>query len=176
VSGEEHPETLVVMHNQALMYESEGRYQEAKALFARTLEIRRRVLGEEHPNTLATMASLGLTLLDQNKYAEAEPLLRSALAHREKATPDVWQRFQAQSLVGASLAGQKKYDAAEPLLLSGFEGLLQRETRIPHPERDTLQNAGVWIIRCYQDWGKPEKATAWRQKLTAANVWPAKEH
>jgi len=38
----------------------------------------------------------------------------------KKNQPDDWQRFRAESLLGASLAGQKKYANAAPLLLEGY--------------------------------------------------------
>jgi len=34
-------------------------------------------------------------------------------------------------MLGGSLLGQKKYAEAEPLLLSGYEGMKQREVKIP---------------------------------------------
>ena len=33
--------------------------------------------------------------------------------------------------MGATLLGQKKYAEAEPLLLAGYEGMKQREAKIP---------------------------------------------
>ena len=43
------------MHNLAVTYRDHGRYQEAESLFARALDLRRRVLGEEHADTMSTM-------------------------------------------------------------------------------------------------------------------------
>jgi hypothetical protein len=31
-----------------------------------------------------------------------------------------------------------------------------------------LDRAGEWIVQLYQNWGKPEKAVEWTQKLGAA--------
>jgi hypothetical protein len=50
---------------------------------------------------------------------------------REKKIPDDFFTFNARSMLGGSLLGQKKYAEAEPLLLSAYEGLRQREDRIP---------------------------------------------
>jgi hypothetical protein len=68
-------------------------------------------------------------------------------------------------MLGAVLADQGKYAEAEPLLLSGFEGLVQRETSIPQASRAALQQAGERIVQLYQAWSKPEKAAAWRENL-----------
>jgi hypothetical protein len=53
----------------------------------------------------------------RGKFAESEPVAREAVEMDRKKRPDNWQRFRAESLLGASLAGQKKYAEAEPLLL-----------------------------------------------------------
>ena len=123
------------------------------------------MLGEEHPNTTNVLAALGRIRIQQRQYADAEPLLRKALNGREKATPDAWQRYSGQSLLGASLAGQKNYAQAEPLLVSGYEGMIERQAAIPAPERPELDQARERIVQLYQDWGKPEKAAEWRVRL-----------
>ena len=87
-----------------------------------------------------------------------------------KKQPDDWQRFRAESLLGASLAGQKKYVEAEPLLLEGYQGMAVRKDRIGVPDWYHLDRAREWIIQLYQAWGKPEKAAEWREKLKASNV------
>ena len=72
----------------------------------------------------------------------------------QKKQADDWQRFRAESLLGASLAGQKKYTAAEPLLLEGYRGMLARKDRIGVPDRYHLQLAHQWLVQLYKDWGK----------------------
>ncbi len=165
VLGEEHRDTLGSTFNLALLYEKQGKYAQAEPLYAKVLEVRRRVLGEEHPNTTNVLAALGRIRIQQRQYADAEPLLRKALNGREKATPDAWQRYSGQSLLGASLAGQKNYAQAEPLLVSGYEGMIERQAAIPAPERPELDQARERIVQLYQDWGKPEKAAEWRVRL-----------
>ena len=78
---------------------------------------------------------------------------------------NTWGRYNCESMLGASLAGQKKYAEAEGLLLSGYAGMVQRKATIPAPSRFKLEQAGKWIVQLYQDWGKPDKAAEWRQKL-----------
>ena len=55
----------------------------------------------------------------------------SAWPFAKSRIPDDWLTFNARSLLGGSLLGQKKYAEAEPLLLSGYEGMKQREDKIP---------------------------------------------
>jgi hypothetical protein len=96
---------------------------------------------------------------------EAEPLLREGLAIREKATPDDWRRYDAMSMLGAALLGQAHQAEAEPLIVPGYEGLKARESRISMPQRSRLREAAERVIRLYEEWNKPDQATAWKAKL-----------
>ncbi|MCH8133033.1 MAG: tetratricopeptide repeat protein, partial [Myxococcales bacterium] len=78
VLGEEHPSTLSTMNNLAILYEDQGRYDEAEPLYLKTLEIRKRVLGEEHPSTLSSMNNLAILYWSQGRYAEAAEDFRTA--------------------------------------------------------------------------------------------------
>ena len=95
---------------------------------------------------------------------QSESLAREAMETDSKIQPDNWQRFRAESLLGASLAGQKKYAEAEPLLLEGYQGMMTRKDRIAVPDRYHLDRAREWIVQLYQAWGKPGKAAEWRKK------------
>ena len=116
------------------------------------------------------MNDLSLLYLNQGKYAQAAALLREANNSHQKNMTNTWDRNNCQSLLGASLAGQKKYVEAEGLLLSGYDGMVQRKATIPAASRFKLEQAGEWIVRLYQDWGKPEKAAEWTQKLHRIKV------
>jgi hypothetical protein len=54
VFGKEHPNTLTIVANLAVLYQAQGRYGEAEPLFKRALEAKERVLGKEHPTFLQT--------------------------------------------------------------------------------------------------------------------------
>ena len=112
------------------------------------------------------LATRTLALLVKGKFVEAESLARECLAIREKAIPDDWLTFNARSLLGGSLLGQRKYQAAEPLLLSGYEGLKQREDKIPDGVRLTrLKQSLQRLAQLDEETGRPEQAAEWRQKL-----------
>jgi eukaryotic-like serine/threonine-protein kinase len=168
--GEENPETLDAMSNLADAYQGLGKYDLAQPLQIHVLEVRRRDLGAQHPDTIAALTGLAFTRLQLKKFAEAEPLIRESLAAREKSSPDSWERFNEQVLLGASLAGQGRYAEAEPLLVEGYGGLMARESSIPKVSRFYLEAAGPWIVRFYQDWGKPEKAVEWTQNLRKTSL------
>jgi hypothetical protein len=113
---------------------------------------------------MASAADLALIYLSQGKFAESEPLAREALEFDRQKQPDDWQRFRAESLLGASLAGQKKFSEAEPLLLEGYRGMLERKDRMKVPDWYHLDRVREWIDQLYQAWGKPGQAAEWRKK------------
>ena len=99
-----------------------------------------------------------MALASEAKFAESEPLALEAVQFYRKKQPDNWQRFRAESLLGASMAGQKKFAEAEPLLIAGYQGMVARKDRIAVPDRDHIVRAREWIAQLYKAWGKPEKA------------------
>ena len=146
------------------MYQLQGRYALAETHAAQALAGRRHTLGSGHPDTMASAADLALAYVSQGKFAASEPLARQALEFNRTNQPEDWQRFHAESLLGASLAGQKKFDEAEPLLLEGYQGMLALKERMAAPDWYHLDRAREWIVQLYYSWGKPAKASPWRKK------------
>ena len=146
------------------MYQRQGKYALAERYAAQVLAGRRRAFGSNHPDTMASAADLALAYLSEGKVVEGEPLAREALEFHRKRQPDDWQRFRAESLLGASLAGQKKYAEAEPLLLEGYQGIVARKDRVAVPDRYHLDRAREWLIQLYKAWGKPDKAAEWTKR------------
>jgi hypothetical protein len=60
---------------------------------------------------------------------------------------------------------RKQYAEAEPLLISGYNGLRERETRIPAANKPRLEKAAERLIRFYEETARPDKAAEWKQKL-----------
>ena len=114
------------------------------------------------PSRLAAQAS---ALLAEERFADAEPPARECLALREALIPDDWRTFHARSMVAGSLLGQKKYAEAEPLLLSGYEGMKQREDKIPANGKVRLQESLQRLVQLYEATGQSEKAAEWNKKL-----------
>ena len=146
------------------MYQRQGKYAVAETYAAQSLAGRRHTLGPEHADTIAAAADLALAYQSQGKFAESDSVARGCEFERKKQ-PDGWQRFRAESVLGASLAGQKKYAEAESLLLEGYQGMRLRKDRIAVPDWYHLDRAREWIVQLYEQWGKPEKAAEWRQNV-----------
>jgi tetratricopeptide (TPR) repeat protein len=167
VLGRDHPRTLDLLSVMAAMYQRQGKYALAESYAAQAVAGYRRTLGSEHPETMQWAADLALAYLSRGKLLESERLSREILAFNRKKQPDDWQRFRAESLLGASLAGQKKYAEAEPLLLGGYRGMVERKERLGWmgvSNSHYMDRARKWIVQLYEAWGKPEKAAEWSKK------------
>jgi eukaryotic-like serine/threonine-protein kinase len=164
VLGPEHPSTLALLADMDYMYQRQGKYDLAETYAAQALAGRQHALGPEDRDTRDTQADLTLAYLSQRKFDQSEPLAREVLEFARKNLPDEWQRFRAESLLGASLAGQKKYAEAEPLLLEGYQGMVARKEHMQVPDGYYLDRGREWIIQLYEAWAKPEKAAEWRKK------------
>jgi tetratricopeptide (TPR) repeat protein len=111
-----------------------------------------------------SLAQTASYLLKWGKFAEAEKCARECLAIREREVPDDWLTFNTRSVLGGSLLGQKNYREAEPLLLSGYEGLKQREDKIPAAGKPHLEEAVQRLVQLYEATGQSDKAAEWKQK------------
>jgi serine/threonine protein kinase len=168
--GPTHPSTLVGMMNLGMVYVDAGKLKQGLPLLADVVRLQKASLDPQHPHTLMSMHSLGGALLSLRKFAEAEPVLRECLAIRQKKEGDDWTTFDTQSMLGESLAGQKKFPQAEPLLLEGYEGMKQREGKIPAHAKSRLTDALERLVRLYEAWDKPDKAAPMRKKLAQAKA------
>jgi hypothetical protein len=152
----------------AVIYERAGLFDRADVLWREAVpDVRRTLAATAPPGRTGALATLGWTLPKAREPAETEMVLRECLDIREKKEPDSWTTFNARSLLGEALLGQKKYDDAEPLLVEGYEGLKQREAKIPPAGKPNLTSALERLVHLYDAWGKPEQAEQWRKELEA---------
>jgi serine/threonine protein kinase/tetratricopeptide (TPR) repeat protein len=153
---------------------------------AKLIELRMDMLGDARKQVPADSAELaiqlvtnGMSFLQRKYFMEAEPLLREGLALREKLEPDAWTTFNTQSMLGGALLGLKKYAHAEPLLLKGYEGMKQREAKMPK-NSPRIPEAIDRLMELYTATDRPAEAAKWkaeRQKYpeTAAPPKPEKK-
>ena len=163
--GPGHPSTLAAEVALGWAYDSHGDLPRAEQIWQGALQGYRRLGGDGESGAANVGELLGQDLTKQHKYDQAEPLLRQALAFRERADPDKWQRFRAQAFFGATLAGQRKYAEAESQLVSGYEGMRQRAAQIPAAQKKWIRLSGEHIVDLYSLWAKPEQAAQWKAKL-----------
>src|SRR5262249_15145653 len=116
------------------------------------------------PNQLGWLA---LNLLEQKKYVESEPFARESLTIREKNWPDHWMTFHTRSLLGGALLGQGRDREAEPLLRQGYEGLKERQGKIPEESRVRRTRALDRLVQLHDAGGKKAEAAGLRKELQA---------
>src|SRR5262249_38828716 len=111
------------------------------------------------------LAGLATTLVMEKKFSQAEPLARESLGIRERKSPDDWATFSTRRMLGSSLLGQKKYAEAEPVLLAAYQGMKQREAKIPPLSKVRLKEALQALAQLCDAQGRTEQAAQWRRKL-----------
>ncbi len=164
--GEDHPDTINDLASLAVAYDQAGKVDQALPIYEEVLRKRRARLGDDHPNTIMSMRGLGQAYRKSGKLELAEATLREGLEIAQRTLPDDWSTSYMRVMYGVVLADMKRFDEAEPNLLHGYEGLNARIERIPPSERRALTNALKGIVKLYDDWGKPESAAPWRDKLS----------
>ena len=163
--GIDHPDTLSTMTTLAGTYILADRLPDAILLYKATLELSKPKLGPEDDIIVRAMAGLGKAHLLSREFSAAENHVRAALAIRMKKSPDDWLLFDTKSLLGGALGGQKKYTEAEPLLVEGYQGMKEREAKLPPFGKTRLNDAIQRLIDLYTAWEKPEEAAKWKAVL-----------
>jgi eukaryotic-like serine/threonine-protein kinase len=167
VPGPDSTVTLEYMTCLATAYQEAGRFDRAEPLLVDVLTQHRKA-DRPQSNAVAALIGLSLNRLKQHKYADAEPLLRECLRIREQIEPDDWATCTAKSLLGGSLLLQKKFAEAERLHLAGYEGMKQREGKIPPILKFRLTEPIERLVQLYDAWGQKEKADEWRKRVPVA--------
>jgi eukaryotic-like serine/threonine-protein kinase len=180
--GDQHPFTLTAIRVLAGAYHAGGRYSEAAPLLAEAQAGYRRIAEGDGPREATVLGLLGENLLARGKYPEAESTLRECLGVWDRQAPPGGELHLAlsprgaareyaftQCLLGASLLGQKRYPEAERWLLQGYEGLTRQaaaEDAGATPfDRARQLEALAWLVRLYEDGGKPDEAARWRAEM-----------
>jgi tetratricopeptide (TPR) repeat protein len=165
-----HPDTQKYVHNLAECHEQMGQLTQAECLRRELADLSEQRDGNRSLQYASRLSFLGLNLLRQQKFADAEPPLRACLDILENKQPEEWNTFNVKSLLGGSLLGQRQYPEAEPLLVQGYEGLKQRQARIPPTRRVFLTEALERLVQLYDALEKKDKADELRKKLEETKV------
>ena len=131
--NQEDIEFAVSLNGLALLYHSQGRYNDAEPLYLQSLDIRKRQLGNDHLDVASSLNNLAGLYFSQGRYNDAEPLYLESLDIRKRQLgddhPDV-----ATSL--NNLAGlyesQGRFNDAEPLYLQSLD-IYKRQLGNDHP-------------------------------------------
>ena len=78
-------------------------------------------------------------------------------------------------MLGGVFLGQKKHAEAEPLLVAGYEGMKQREAKIPPPGKVRLTQALERLMQLNEALKKRDEAAKLRKELEAAKAKPQQQ-
>ena len=124
----------------ALLYDSQGRYNDAEPLYLQSLDIRKRQLGNDHPDVATSLNNLAQLYYSQGRYNDAEPLLLQSLDIRKRQLGNDHPHV-AQSLnnLAQLYYSQGQYNDAEPLYLQSLD-IKKRQLGNDYPDVATSLN------------------------------------
>jgi len=85
IHGNDHPKTLEIVNNLAVVTTNQGRYEDAREWYERALAGKENVHGKDHPSTLKTVNNMGIYFASQGRYEEALEWFERAWDGRMKA-------------------------------------------------------------------------------------------
>jgi tetratricopeptide (TPR) repeat protein len=146
---------------EALKLQRAGKYDEARSLLERALEIRERLLGTEHRDVAACIDILAGVYANRGEYVKAEPLYLRALAICEKALgKDHPDTATVTSNLGKLYHYQGKYGEAEPLYKRSLD---IREKALGKDHLDTAEGLNTLAV-LYSMQGKYVEAEPLHQR------------
>ena len=117
ILGEQHPNTLSCICQQASILSHQGEFAKALGILRRVLTLQESILGQEHEDTAGTRQWLGSVLNREGKYGEAEQIARQTIASTQSRqgirTAKIYH--YAVTELSYALIEQGKYGEAEVL-------------------------------------------------------------
>jgi eukaryotic-like serine/threonine-protein kinase len=133
--GDFHPVVANALSVRATILESQGRMDDATAVYVETLNIKRKLLGPQHVSYATTGVNYADHLMRREKWREAATMAREILALRGKSLDDSSYPVQGSLIyLGRALAQMDSAKVGEPLVR---EARALREKSLP---------AGHWLI------------------------------
>lgn len=164
--GSNNPRIATSLHSLAVVYQYEGKYDQALKLYRRALEINERTLGKEHPQVAGILNDLAMLYLSQGKYAKAESLFKRAITINEK-TYGKENRDLASNLNNLGLV----YRAMGKNALAGtlFQRALTIREKAPESEQQDVAQSLYNLAELCLSQGDCSKAEPLFQKAFA--IW-----
>jgi len=153
--GEKDYDTLISIHNLAVLYKNQSNYAEAEPLYKHFLQLSEKKLGPKHIDTLTGLNNLASLYESQGRYAEAEPLYNRCFQLREEVLGSEHPHtISSMSHLSGLYFSQRRFNKAIPLIKRCFQ--LRKKILGPkHP--DTINSANN-LAGLYQSMGELDKA------------------
>ncbi len=159
--GAEHPRVLATTSNLAMLYFKQDRFAEARDLLGPAVDVYRKTVGESDPNTLIAMNNLARALSALGATEDALALFQDVVDHAAEILPQQhWLLAVFRGYFGECLMTKPDFPAAEPMLLSAHEALAASLGA----DHERAVRVADHLIQLYEQWGKPEQASQWRDR------------
>jgi hypothetical protein len=153
--GAAHPDTLNSMNSLAVLFDDQGRFNEALRLYAEILPLKKNSLGPNHPDTLSTMNNLAQAYRHTGRGSEAVTLHEQTLALRKTTLgPEHLETLVSMHSLAAAYIDARRLPEAIVLL---EETLRLRRAKLGANHPDTLRTLSS-LATSYERSGRPEKA------------------
>ena len=166
VLGPDHPDTRLSWNVLQAIYFAQGRFADAEPIARRVVDTSHRHLGDDHPDTLIDMHNLA-TIYDRlARYAEAEPVYVKTINGKTRvlgaAHPSAVRTVMR---LAQMYQKQERYDQAELQLLGAWDALSAAGgPGVLANSSASAAAVSTQLVKLYDAWGKPAKATEWRGK------------
>jgi tetratricopeptide (TPR) repeat protein len=142
---------------------AQGRYDEAKPLYRRSLQIREQQLGADHPDVATSLNNLAELYRVQGRYGEAKPLyLRSLQIKEQQLGADHPDTALSLNNLAFLYESQGRYGEAEPLLVRSLQ-IWEQQLGSDHPHVATSLNNLAALYYAQGRYGEAEPL--YRQSL-----------
>lgn len=123
----------------ALVYEYQGRLEDAESLHKQRLELCIKTKGADHVETLASTTGLAVCYLRLGQYQNAVEVLESKIPLQETAFgPEHEETLRAKDSLASAYTLLKEFEKAEPLFLDSRAAL---QAKTPRPRLDLTRNS-----------------------------------
>lgn len=153
-----HPDLAMTLHNLGTLMRENGSLVEAETLLKEAVEIRRRTMPAGNFYTGRSLIDLGKVYFAEGNLPRAEECLREGYGIVQTAGDKSWIAH-AQDGLGDCQLKRHRYAEAEQLFLQAQQYYQNHE-----PGRAT--SIGEKLARLAVEWGKPEKAAAYRSLIS----------
>ena len=156
-AGADPPALARALNTLGLVYDEEGKYPQAEALFQQAIALQEKSLAADHPDLAASLNNLAMLDFRQGKYEESAALYGRAIAGMEKALgPDSPDLATAVNNLAELRSQQGQYAEAERL----YQRALAIRERALGPEHPDVAASLMGLALVYISNGRYAQAEA----------------
>lgn len=166
--GEMHDSSVFAARALAECLRLQGEFDEA----FRIVDDRLRMFEEQDESSdemytaITSIYQLGNAARRAKKFEKSLLYLSRCYDAEQKYFPDNWSTFDTQSCLGESQLRCGKMEEAKKNLTAGYEGLMQRRSKIPKSENTILTDSIKRMIILAETDGNTEDVTRWKSLLS----------